>query len=542
MGYQLYKNPAYAMWCQMRLIYPFVILFLLISASNAQLEPDKERFDVVLHSGDLEERTLEVTNIGDSPVFEITKTQMSGTAREFIFLDVPEGKPLMSKDKAEIKIYFAIPPETKSGSYTGFIYLLDSAPPSLPLRIDFDIDVVGQESYGIDMTIEDAKSASLHAKADEIAQFDMAIKNLGAFRDVASIDSGPLPDGWNVMLKDGEKTLSLPYDLPLDPGTTHEMKLQIETSKPGKKGNLMVTATSLGNQSENSSLEANVEFGMAVRGYNTDIEVPEKMVANQSYEGSFSLMLDVKENVMVSIASPPELMVIPLVQMVEVTPKDPGVANFTLLGSASGEYPLIFRLTDSHGIPMPEETTSIKVVTPEGMAVLTGEDFLYSTVASLSVPGNRTLDIITMPPGKISKEYQKKLQQYSTILILGNQSIVSFDVEKVLEGIEVKRIDGDSLYEECWLFAEEIWQNGTTEVVLSSSRPADVFRAYQLAKMDGMPMVVCKGSATEAANAAVKEMTKRNSTLSKALMVGKIGVEYKKALQDAGVLIEEVTT
>ena len=108
------------------------------------------------------------------------------------------------------------------------------------------------------------------------------------------------------------------------------------------------------------------------------------------------------------------------------------------------------------------------------------------------------------------KEYQERLQDYSTVLILGNQSIVSDDVEKVLDGIEVKRIDGDSLYEECWLFAAEIWQNGTAEVVLSSSRPADIFRAYQVAKMDGMPMVVCEGSVTEASNAAIKEMTKRN--------------------------------
>jgi hypothetical protein len=526
----------------MRLIYPIVILFLLISASNAQLAPDKERFDVVLHPGDLEERTLKVANVGDSPIFKITKTQMSGTAKEFIFLDVPEGKTLMPQDKAEIKIYFALPPETKPGFYTGFIYLLDSVPPSLPLRIDFDLHVIGQESYGVDMTIEDAKSASLFAKAEDIAQFDLAVKNLGSFRDVASIDTGPLPDGWDVTLMDGEKPLTLPYDLPLDPGTTHNMKLQAQTTKPGKAGRLMVMATSLGNRSENSSIEADVEFGMAVRGYNTDIEIPDKIVANKSYEGSFSIILDVKENVMISIISPPELMVIPLVQMVEVTPKEPGVANFTMLASASGEYPLVFKLTDSHGIPMPEETTSVKVVQPEGMAVLTGEDFLYSTVASLSIPGNRTPDIITIPPGNISKETREKLQEYSRVLILGNQSIVSRDAEKALNDIEVKRIEGDSLYEECWLFAEDIWQNGTSEVVLTSSKPADIFRSYQAAKMGGMPMMVCEGGVTEAANAAVKEMTKRNTTLSKALIVGKVGVEYTKALQDAGVSIEEVTS
>ena len=175
------------------------------------------------------------------------------------------------------------------------------------------------------------------------------------------------------------------------------------------------------------------------------------------------------------------------------------------------------------------------------MAVLTGENFLYSTVASLSLPGNRTPDIITIPPGNISREYQERLQGYSMVLILGNQSIVSKDAEKALGDIEVKRIEGESLYEECWLFTEDIWQNGTSEAVLTSSKPSDIFRSYQIAKMGGMPMIICEGGVTEAANAAVKEMTKRNTTLSRALIVGKVGVEYTKALQDAGVSIEEVT-
>ena len=186
----------------MRQIYPIIILFLLIAASSAQLTADKERFDVVLHSGDLEERTLKVTNIGDATIFKISKTEMSGTARDYIFLDMPEEKPLMPQDEAEIKIYFVLPPETKPGTYTGFIYLLDSAPPSLPMRIDFDLTVIGQESYGIGMTIDDAKSAELSANAEDIAQFDLAVKNLGAFRDVASIDAGTAA-GWVERELDG---------------------------------------------------------------------------------------------------------------------------------------------------------------------------------------------------------------------------------------------------------------------------------------------------------------------------------------------------
>lgn len=526
----------------MRLIYPIVILLLLVAASSAQLEADKERFDVVLHPGDLEERTLKVANIGDATIFKISKTQMSGTARDYIFLDMPEEKPLMPQDKAEIKIYFVLPPETRPGTYEGFIYLLDSAPPSLPLRIDFAVTVIGQESYGIDMTIDDARSAMLSAHAEDIAEFDLAVKNLGAFRDVASIDAGPLPEGWSVSLIEGEKTLELPYDVPLDPGATHAMKLQVQTDKPGKKGNLSIIATSLGNQSKNSSVQAVVDFAMAVRGYEVEIKLPEKIVTNKTYQGSFRIMLDVKELVMVGIVTPPELMIIPVAQTVEVGAYIPGVANFTMLASTAGDYPLVFRLMDSHGIAMPDELASIKVVLPEGMVVLTGDDFLYSTIASVSrlVNGSANFDVITVPPGKLSQRDTEKLQDYSRIVILGNQSIVSKDAEKELKGVEIKRIERSSLYEECWLFVAETWQNGTAEVVLSGSRQADIFRTYQVANMEGTPIVVCEGDVTGDARAVIAEMAKRNVTLSRALTVGEIDERYTKPLQDAGVKIEEV--
>ncbi len=525
----------------MRLIYPIVILLLLVSAGAAQLAPDKEKFDVVLHPGDVEERTLKVTNVGDAPISEITGTQMSGNAKDFIFLSMPEGKTLQPQEDAEIKVYFAIPPETKPGSYTGFIYLLDSTPPSMPIRIEFDLNIVGQESYALGMTINDAKSALISAKADDIAQFDLAIKNLGVFRDVASIDTSPLPEGWTVTLQEGDKELSLPYDLPLDPGITHPMKLNIQTSKPGKQGNITVTAVSLGNRSKNVSVDATVDFGMAVRGYTTDIEIPDRMVANKTYKGSFSIMLEVKERVLVGLATPPELMVIPLAQVVDVTPDNPGVANFTMLASKPGDYPIVFKLVDSNGIPMPEELTSIKVLPPEGVAVLTGDDFLHSTVASLCTPDNKTVAIVTVPPGNLGEKDRELLQDFAEVVILGNQSIVSKDAENALDGIEIKRIQGESICEECWLFTAEMWQNGTSEVVLSSPKPVDIFRAYQVAKMGGLPLVVCEGNITEAAKSAIDELTKRNVTLSKALTVGVIGEETARALQEAGVSMEEVT-
>lgn len=537
----LCKDPVYDKWGKMRLIYPIIILFLLIGAGAAQLAPDKERFDIVLHPGDGDERILKVMNNGDSTIFNIAKTEMIGNARDFIFIDVPDDKPLSPGEEAEIKIYIGIPPETKPGVYTGFVYLMESAPPSIPVRIDFHINVVVQESYGIAMTVDDAKSAYLRASAKDIAQFNLAVKNLGSFRDIASIDAGAVPEGWSVVLMDDDEPMSMPYDLPLNPGATHEIKLQIQTDKPGSRENVTITATSLGNRSMNSSIQAEVEFGMVVRGYDTDILVPEKIATNKSYEGKFKVILDVKEDIWVSMQSPDELIVIPQSQMVTVTPEVPGLANFTFLASKGGEYPLTFQLLDSHGIPMPEETVTIVAAPPEGLAVLTGDDIIYGTIGTLALFGNRSPSIFMVPADEISDDYLQKLQSYLEIVILGNDSVIPSGVEEKLKDIELKRIQSDSLFEECWLFTKLMWDNGTSEVVLTTPREADIFRAYKIAMNEGLPMVVCRGNVTGASIEAIEDMTRRNTTLSRAMVVGRVGEDYTEALSEAGVLLEEVS-
>ena len=529
------------MWCEMRLIYPFMILFLLIGASAAQLTPDKDRFDIVLHPGDGDERTLKVINNGDSTIFKISKTEMIGDAGDYIFIDVPEDKPLSPGDEAEIKIYIGIPPETEPGVYTGSIYLMESTPPSIPLRIDFHVEVIVQESYGIVMTVEDAKSASLRASAKDIAQFNLAVKNLGSFRDIASIDAGILPEGWSVVLLDDDEPLGMPYDLPLDPGATHEIKLQVQTTKPGEKDNVTITATSLGNRSRNSSVQAEVEFGLVVRGYDTEIVVPERIATNKSYEGKFKIILDVKEDIWVSMYSPDELMVIPLAQTVSVTPEEPGYANFTILASKAGEYPLIFKLSDSHGIPMPEETATISAVAPGGLAVVTGDDVIYGTVGALALFGNKTPDVYMIPQDELSKDYLERLQGYISIVILGNESVIPQDINKELQDVEIKRIHSESLYEECWLFMKEIWNNGTSRAVLTTPRHADIYRAYQIAMNESLPMVVCRGNVTPASLEAIEEMTESNTSLTQVTVVGRVEDDYTKALREAGVLLEEVS-
>jgi len=189
---------------------------------------------------------------------------------------------------------------------------------------------------------------------------------------------------------------------------------------------------------------------------------------------------------------------------------------------------------------MPQEMTSIKVVQPEGVAVLTGEDLQYSTVASLCAPANRSVAIITVPPGKLSDKDREWLQDFARVVIFGNHTVVSMDAEKALDGVEIKRIQGAGLFEECWLFTAEMWQDGISEVVLSSPKPVDIFRAYQVAKNGSLPLIICEGNVTEATRYAIKDLTKRNVTLSKALIVGDILEANSRALQDAGVLMEKV--
>lgn len=524
----------------MKLTYLIAILLLLAGAAHAQLAPDKGRFDIELHPGEVVEKTLTLKNVGDVPIYHISNTPISGNAKDFIFLSIPDGKALAPQEKEKVKIFFAVPPETQPGSYTGFIYLLDSAPPSMPVGIEFHVDVIKPQSYDISMSINDARSASTFAKADETADFDLSVTNLGKFRDMASIDIPKLPDGWSASLLDGEDEVPIPYEVPLNPGITHSMKLEIESSNPGEKGKVTVKATSLGNSSKNVTVEAEAEFSIAVRGYSVKIDLPERMVANKTYHGALSIALQVNEKVTLGVLTPPELMVIPLIQTAAVYPDTPGRANFTMLASKPGVYPVVFKLADSNGIPMPEEVAVVNVVEPGGVVILTGEDFLYKTIASLCSPENRTVPVITVLNGKLDEKARESLFTYSKVVILGSDSLVSADAEKELSGMDVKRITGDNLCDTSWQFIKEMWQNGTSEVILSGSKDTEIFRAYREAQIRNAPLAICDGNITGTTKSMIADLTKRNITLSKILVMHDIGESNRKALADIKVSVEAV--
>ncbi|MFB3765540.1 MAG: hypothetical protein ACE14P_09885 [Methanotrichaceae archaeon] len=524
----------------MRPIYLIAILSLLVGAAYGQLSPDKERFDVKLHPGEVVEKTLTLKNIGDTPIFKITSTPISGDAKNFVFLNIPDGKVLDPQEREKVILFFAVPPEAKPGHYTGSLYLLDSAPPSMPVAIEFYVDVIEPESYDIDLSINDARTASTFAKADETADFDLLVSNLGRFRDVVSVDIPALPEGWSVSLLDGDNDVSIPYEIPLNPGISHPLKLTIESANPGEKGKVTIEAISLGNSTKNSTVEASAEFGIAVRGYNIKIDLPEKMVANRTYEGAFNIALQVKEKVTVGILTPDDLLVIPLIQVAEVTPDNPGIANFTMLATMPGEYPVVFKLVDSKGVRMPDEIAAVNVIEPNGTAILTGVDFIYKTIASLCAPENTTLPVITVPAGKLDEKAKENLFTYSKVVIFGNESIVSNDAETALKGIELKRIKGNNLCEMSWQLISQIRPNGTSEVILSSPEDTQLFKAYREAKIRNAPLAICNASMTNTTRSMISDLTKRKNKLSKVLVVGNISDDNRQALTNMGISIEEV--
>jgi hypothetical protein len=525
----------------MRLSIPIFILFLLTGVAVAQISSDRERFDIELHPGEVVEKILTLTNTGDSPISEISKTPIGGNAKDLIYLDMPEPKILAPTDKEEIKVFFAIPPETEPGTYSGFMYLIDSSPPSMPSVVDFNIHVLKQESYGLSLTIDDAKTAFALAKADESAKLDLEVRNTGQFRDVASINSSSLPSGWIVSLMDGDNEVSLPYDLPLGPGTSHGMKLKILSTNPGEKGHVNITATSMGNKSKISIAQASVQFGIAIRAYKANVYVPEKLVINRTYKGAFSIELGVEETIKVGVFTPPNLMVMPLTQMISVRPDKAGVANFTLLANQSGTYPVIFKAVDSNGIPLPDEMTTVMAIEPSGLAVLTADSFLYRTLASLARIDNRSIPVVLTSPKGLDEKDRESLLSYSQVVILGNKSTVPTEAEKSLADVPiVTRIEGENIGEISWRFVSEMWKNGTAGVVISTSKDIDIFKAYQEARSQDLPLVICDSPVTNTTRSIMQDLAKRKIRLSSALIVGKVPEDTVKTLKDVGISVKEV--
>jgi putative cell wall-binding protein len=331
----------------------------------------------------------------------------------------------------------------------------------------------------------------------------------------------------------------MPYNLPIEAGEDHDLKVQVTASNPGAKGTVELTATSLGNSSKSSRVSAYSEFGIAIRGYEVNIDVPGMIIVNKTYSGSISIMLNVDEVINVSMVTSPELMAIPTQKMVITTPEDIGTMNFTMLATQPGLYSMVFKLQDSNGVPMPDEVAALLAVMPNGTAVLTGDDFAYRTVASLSIPKNASAEVVTSSSPKISDETRDNLLMYSKVLILGGSSEISQDAENALNsGQEVKRIAGDDLGEASWNLVSLLWENGTPEVVMSGPSDVDIFKGYEMAKNLSLPMVVSSPELTNDTRSTVEDLMNRENKLSKIYVVGDVSRDTVEALADMGISVE----
>jgi len=133
------------------------------------------------------------------------------------------------------------------------------------------------------------------------------------------------------------------------------------------------------------------------------------------------------------------------------------------------EVPLIFKLMDSNGMPMPDEISSVNVVEPEGTAILTGDDFLYRTIASLCCPENATVPVVITHAGRLGEKDREGLQSYSKVYT-GQRIHCLIGCKRALDVTEVERIEGDNLCEITWRFTADMWQNGTAGAVLSGTK------------------------------------------------------------------------
>ena len=536
---------------QMKPITLFVVLLVLAGGAAAQLATDKDRFVVELHPGEITSpRTLTLENVGDMPISKITITPVGGEVMDLVTLGELEEEELAPGDDADMDIIFSVPSDVEPGIYKGFVYFLDDVYPTFPLVVEFEVEVIEQENYGVSLNIEDARSASMQVEVDEPAEFELMVRNTGLFRDIISIDSSPAPaptEDWSVTLFDDDEAVDLPYSRPLSAGAIHILTIQIAGDDPGHSHEFEITATSLGDRSKNATVEASVDIGLEVRRYIVEKDIPGLMVVNRTYTGTIKLGLGVVEVITVTSIAPSDLMVIPETQLVRVGETKVGTGKFTLMATRSGIYPLKFRLVDSSGVPLPEEEVIIIAVETDNFAIVTGDDLYHRSVVFTYTEGldGKIPPVFVLPSGELGDEELEEIEEMplSRVILLGNESAVSSDAEaRLAESIFVERITGEDLCETTWLFASAMWPSGTEEVMLTGAETADVFRAYQEAKKLHVPLVICGPGLSETSRSIIEDLMKRDTRLSKVLISGK-GVDKAtvQALEGMDLSTEEVT-
>lgn len=517
----------------MKPIYLMLIVLLLSGIASAQLKPDRERFDIEIHPGEVIHKTLTLTNTGEEPVSRIRATSVGGDAKDMIMIDIPK-KKIDPGDDMDVDIFFMAPPETKPGLYTGFFYIFDeTAPPVLPIAISFNLNVIEKDSYNVGLYINDAREAGGEVTPDEPAEFDLEVRNTGRFRDLIEIYIPEVPEGWHPKLFDGDKEIDLPYSLPLPSGSSRVLSLEVEVDESARSGSMRIVAESQGNRSKNASVAVNLDVGVVVKGYNVRIDIPKRVVVNRSYEGRMTLFLENNVRVMVDAISDPSLLIVPSSMVLDINGKL-GSTNFTLIATEPSGYAIVFKMVDSNGVPFPPEIVYLEAIEPSGFAMITSTDPRYTAMASLLSGNNTTVPVIQVED-RVSRDIRDRLLPYRDLIILGDESVVSSRIESELSGFNVSRIAGADLAETSWMFADRMWSNQTA-VVVSGPGEVDVFRSYQIAKRSGLPLVVCGDELTDSIIASIKSMMARG--LEKAIIGSGVRSSAVESLRAIGLTTE----
>jgi hypothetical protein len=536
---------------QMKLINLLAILMLLVAVSAAELAADRDRFEVELHPGEITKRTLILENAGDKPVFEIISTPVAGRAKDLVTVEIsdfdalgPESEDVYDEEEVEVDIIFSSPPETSPGTYSGFVYFFDDTS-SLPLLAEFEVELIEKESYGVSLSIDDARSATATVDPEEPADFELMVRNAGLFRDVISVDVPDLPPRWTAILFDGVEAVDLPYNLTLSSGVSRVLDLEITGERAGDSREIGISATSLSDPSKNASVKAAVEINQEIRAYEAILRLPDVMVVNRTHAGSIKIRLNVDERISVQIAAPPDMMVMPDSQVISVGKTKSGVGEFTLMATRPGRFEIEFLLHDSYGIPLPTERAEIFAIETDTFAIVTSDDLLYRALALSYAEGgkNYTVPVITLSGGELDEGDVEGLEELplAKVVILGDESVVSSEIETHLaEIMPTERIGGEGICETSWLFASTLWPEGEREVVLTGTDESEVFAAYEVAKKMGAPLIICGAALSEASVSALEEM--KTAGLSKALIWGTgVSEAVIDVLKDAGLSIEEAT-
>ncbi|MHC1632145.1 MAG: COG1470 family protein [Methanotrichaceae archaeon] len=550
----------------MKLINLLVVLLFLVGVATADLAADKDLFEIELHPGEYTERTFKLENMGDAPIFEIRSTPVAGDAKNLVTVTVPEFDKLNpesedkdNKDEVDVNVHFFVPSDRKPGTYTGVAYFWDGVFPSLPIPVNFEVEVIKQESYGISLNIEDARSASMRVDAKKLVKFELEVRNTGLFTDVVSINITPVPESWTVILFDHDKSVDLPYNLSLSPtGAVHKLDLIVVGENPGESQEIKVTATSRSDPSKNATVIAEVDLKPAIRRYNVVVDIPKQILVNKTYTGTIAIELGVDEDIAATVITPQSIMVIPEIQVVPVKEEETGIGEFVLVATQPGDFTFGFKLIDSNGVPLPEvekieivatnatdiAENTVNIVNTTNFAIVTGDDLFHKTLAwsCAETKGNENVSVIVVPDGKLSKENLEKLMEtpLSRVVILGNSSIVSSDAEEVLaESVPVERIAGDDICETSWLFASAMWPQGVEEVVLVGTGEVEVFGAYQEAKARHVPPVICGSGLSDGSISAIEDLMSRDTSLSRVLVWGN-GVNRSaiQAMKDMNLSVE----